>query len=275
MAVQGQTRVLKRRRSLVENLKLFYQYRELLAAWTGREIRARYRQSVLGFGWALVQPLVQIVVISIIFGSVLRVPSGDIPYPLFAYAAILPWNLFAHSITASVPSIFQNMDLVNKIYFPREFLPLSSILARLIDFAIASLIYVALMLFYRMPIYPTLIYVPLILLVQIVLAVGIGLLGSAVSVFVRDISLAIPLGMQIWMYATPVVYPLSMVPEKWRGLYLLNPMAGIIHSYRSVMLEGKPPDLAYLGLSAALSVLLCVLAFIYFKRIEMAMSDIV
>jgi lipopolysaccharide transport system permease protein len=270
-----QTRVLTRRRSLRENLKLFYEYRELLLAWTSREIRSRYRQSVLGFGWALLQPLVQIIVINIIFGNVLRVPTNGIPYPVFAYAAILPWNLFASSITASVPSIFANMDLVNKIYFPREFLPLSAILARFIDFAIASIIYVALMLYYQMPVYGTLLYLPLILAVQILLAVGIGLLGSAVSVFVRDISFAVPLGMQIWMYASPVVYPLDMVPEAWRPLYLLNPMAGIIHSYRMVMLEGRSPDLVYLGTSAAISVALCLLAYFYFKRLEMAMSDIV
>lgn len=270
-----QTKVLTKRRSLAENIRLMAEYRELLFVWTGREIRARYRQSLLGFGWALIQPLVQIVVIAIIFGSILRVPTNGIPYPIFAFAAMLPWNFFSASLTASVPSIFANMELVNKIYFPREFIPLSAILARLIDFLIASIIYVALMIYYQIPLYPTLIYVPLLLIIQIMLSIGLGLLGSSISVFVRDISFAVPLLMQIWMYASPVIYPLTLVPERWRPLYLLNPMAGIIHSYRMVMLEGLPPDLNYLGFSALFSIILCVLAYVYFKRIEMAMSDII
>lgn len=268
-------KVITGQRSVRDNLKHMLDYRELLAVWTGREIRARYRQSILGLGWAFIQPLVQILVIAVIFGGVLRVPTAGIPYPIFAFAAILPWNLFSGSIAASVPSIIANMDLVNKIYFPREYLPLSAILARLVDFGIASIIFVALMLYYQIPIYATLVYVPLLILIQMLLAVGIGLLGSAVSVFVRDISFAIPLLMQIWMYASPVVYPIDLVPERWRTLYLLNPMAGIIHSYRQVMLEGKPPDLAYLGFSILFSVILCVFAYIFFKRIEMAMSDII
>lgn len=268
-------KVITGRRSLRENLRHLIDYRELLMVWTAREIRARYRQSVLGLGWAFVQPLVQIVVIAVIFGGVLRVPTGGIPYPIFAFAAILPWNLFASSITASVPSIIANMDLVNKIYFPREFLPLSTMLSRLVDFAVASIIFIALMIYYQMPLHPTLIYVPLLIVIQMLLAMGIGLLGSAVSVFVRDISFAIPLLMQIWMYASPVVYPMTLVPEEWQNLYLLNPMAGIIHSYRMVMLLGLKPDMAYLGYSALFSVFLCVIAYIFFKRIEMAMSDII
>jgi lipopolysaccharide transport system permease protein len=214
-------------------------------------------------------------VINIIFGNILRVPTNGIPYPIFAFAAMLPWNFFAASITASVPSIFANMDLVNKIYFPREFIPLSAIAARFLDFVIATLIYIALMIYYQIPLYSTLVYVPLLLLIQILLSIGLGLLGSSISVFMRDISFAVPLVMQIWMYASPVIYPLEMVPERWRTLYLLNPMAGVIHSYRVVMLEGRPPDLGYLGLSAVFSVLLCVFAYTYFKRIEMAMSDII
>jgi len=246
----------------------------MLFLWTSRELRSRYRQSVLGFGWALIQPVFQVVVISVIFGKFIQVPSDGIPYPIFAYTALLPWMLFASSVSSAIPSVTGNMYLVTKIYFPREILPLSAILTRVVDFAIASLVFVALMIWYDIPAHSSLIYVPLLLLVQTLLALGISLLGAAVSVFLRDISFALPLAMQLWMYASPVIYPLSIVPERWRNLYLLNPMAGIIDSYRRTMLFGKPPDLAYLGIAAALSVGLCLLAYGYFKKLEMSMSDV-
>ena len=269
------TQATLRRQGLLAHLRLLFAYRELLLSWTTRTIKSRYRQSVLGFGWALVQPVFQMVVISVIFGSLVRVPSEGIPYPVFAYSALLPWTLFAGSISSAVPSVLQNMYLVTKIYFPREILPLSAILARLVDFVIASLVFVGLMLWYRIPVHATLLLVPLLLAIQTVLALALGLLGAAISVFLRDISFAIPLGMQLWMYATPVIYPLSMVPERWRPFYLLNPMAGIIDSYRRVVLQGQLPDFGYLGVAACISLLLCAIAYAYFKRLEMAMSDVI
>jgi lipopolysaccharide transport system permease protein len=255
-------------------LRLLVHYRELLFLWTGRELRSRYRQSVLGFGWALVQPLFQIVVISVVFGKILHVPAQGFPYPIFAYTALLPWMLFAGSVSSAIPSVTGNMSLVSKIYFPREILPLSSILARIVDFAIASLVFAALMIWYGLPLHLTLVYVPLLLSVQTLLAIGVSLLGAAVSVFLRDISFAVPLGMQLWMYASPVLYPLDIVPEKWRNLYLLNPMAGIIDSYRRIMLFGQSPDMKYLGISTALAVGLCLISYAYFKKLERAMSDV-
>ena len=259
---------------IIRGLKSLIANRELLVILTTREIRARYRQSVLGFGWALVQPVFQMVVISIVFGSFLNMPSGDVPYPVFSYVAILPWTLFAGSITAAVPSVHSNMNLVTKVYFPREILPLSVVLSRFIDFFIASVVFIGLMIWFRLPVYPTLIYVPILLIVQTILAIGLGFLGSAVSVFLRDISFAVPLLMQLWMYATPIIYPISMVPEEYRGVYMLNPMAGIIISYRQVVLEGTPPHFAYLAVSAGIAVILLLLAYIYFKRLEMMMADI-
>jgi lipopolysaccharide transport system permease protein len=262
-------------RSLRESFQSFLHYRELLLTWTVREIKGRYRQSALGFGWALIQPIVQILVISIIFGRFVRVPSEGVPYPVFSFVAILPWSFFASSITASIPSLLSNMDLITKIYFPREFIPLSSIVARFVDFCIASIVLVGLLIFYSIPMKATLLYVPLILIIQIMLTIAIGLLGSAISVFLRDISFAIPLAMQVWMYASPVIYPMSLVPEKWRLLYAINPMVGIIDSYRRVVLNGEPPDPLYLGISAAFAVVLCVISYIYFKRLELFMADII
>lgn len=268
-------RTIEAERPLAESLGQLLDYRELLFAWTIREIRARYRQSLLGFGWALIQPIFQMVVISIVFGSFLRVPSGDVPYPIFAFVAILPWTLFAGAINAAVPSILGNMQLVTKIYFPREILPISAALARLVDFTIALVVFAALMIWYDIPLYNTVVYVPLLLVIQMLLALGIGLLGSAVTVFVRDISFAIPLAMQIWMYLSPVIYPLSEVPPRWRVLYMLNPMTGVIDSYRRVVLQGQPPDPTYLAIAAAMALVVFLVAFVYFKRVEMAMSDII
>jgi lipopolysaccharide transport system permease protein len=230
---------------------------------------------VLGFGWALLQPVFQIVVISVIFGSFLRIPSGNLPYPIFSYAAILPWTLFSGSISSAVPSIVTNMHLMTKIYFPREILPIAAIFARFIDFGIASLVFIGLMVYYQIPLYSTVVYIPILLLIQTVLAFGLGLLGSAVSVFLRDISFAVPLVMQLWMYATPIIYPVSMVPDEWIGLYRLNPMVGIITSYRRVLLEGQVPQAEDLITASLVSILLFILSYIYFKYLEMNMADII
>jgi lipopolysaccharide transport system permease protein len=270
-----QATLSQNKRTLLNHFRYLMSRRELLVSLTMREIKARYRQSILGFGWALLVPLFQMVVLSIVFGNIIGVPSDGRPYPVFSYVAILPWTLFSSAIAASVPSILGNMELVTKIYFPREILPLSSILARLVDFAVASTIYIGLILYYQIPVHKTLVFVPVLLVIQITLSIGIGLLGSAVSVFLRDISFAIPVAMQIWMYATPVIYPSSLVSERWRALYMLNPMAGIIDSYRKVVLDGVWPDFGVLAYSAVFSVVLCLIAYWYFKRLEMAMSDII
>jgi lipopolysaccharide transport system permease protein len=273
--MMAEVRILQSHRSLRANLELLVQYRELILSWTLREVKARYRQSALGFGWALVQPVFQLVVISVIFGNFLRVPSENAAYPVFAYVAILPWTFFSGAINAAVPSILQNMQLVTKIYFPREILPLSAIISRLLDFGIASIIFIGLMLWYQVPLRVTLLYVPLLILILITLAMGVSLLGSAVSVYLRDISFAVPLVMQLWMYASPVIYPLSQVPENWQSIYLLNPMAGIIDSFRRVILNGNAPDPTVLGSAALVSLLLCIISYVYFKRLEMSMSDII
>jgi len=265
---------IAKRRTFRQNLALLLHYREMLLLWTGRELRSRYRQSILGIGWALVQPFVQMVVLTVVFGIFVKIPSEGFPYPVFMYVGLLPWTLFASSVSSAIPSVSNNMTLVGKIYFPREILPLAAILTRIMDFLIASLLFVGLMIWYRIPVHSTLIYVPLLLLIQTFLALGISLLGAAGNVFVRDISFALPLGMQLWMYASPVIYPLSVVPNRWRNLYLLNPMTGIIDSYRRVVLFGQPPDFQYLGIATALTAVLCFLGYGYFKKLELAMSDV-
>jgi lipopolysaccharide transport system permease protein len=274
-SVDKELRRITRPKTVIESLRDLASQRTLLLQWTQRELRARYRQSILGVGWALAAPFFQMIVISIIFGRFLRVPTGDIPYPVFLYVAMLPWTLFAGSVAAAIPSLLTHMDLVTKTYFPREILPLSLIIARLADFALAAIILVGLFVWYRVEITSTIVWVPLLLILQIVLSIGLGLAGAAISVFVRDISFAVPLVMQLWMYATPVIYPVDMVPEPLRVLYWLNPMAGIIDGYRRTVLEGLAPRGGPLIISATICVLMGIIGYVIFKRLEMAMADVI
>jgi lipopolysaccharide transport system permease protein len=197
------------------------------------------------------------------------------PYPVFAYTALLPWTFFANSLNSAIPSLVSNMNLVSKIHFPRETLPLSAIMVSFIDFLIGISILVLLMVIYRIPVGPTVLLVPLILLIQMILTFGISLAGSAVNVFYRDIRFVIPLTLQIWMYLSPVFYSVNVVPERLRPVYFLNPMATLINSYRRVVLLNQPPNWPYLGLAAIIACSLTVLAYRYFKRAEMRFADLI
>ena len=249
--------------------------RELLYSWTFREFRVRYSQSVMGAAWAILQPLVLMIIFSFVFSFVLKIDTGGIPYPVFSYVGTLPWTLFATSITFAVPSLVSNMNLVSKIYFPREVLPISSILVGLVDFAIASVLLIPMLLIFRIPITWTVLLVPLILLIQTILTLGISLYASAVNVFYRDVRFVVPLALQVWMYLSPVIYPASNVPEQWRTLYYLNPMAAIIDSYRRVLLMGQLPDWPYLGLSTVVSLIMLIFGYRYFKNAERQFADLI
>lgn len=252
-----------------------YNARELLYSWTFREFRVRYSQSVMGAAWAVLQPLVLMLIFSVVFSLVLRIDTGGIPYPVFSYVGTLPWTLFATSITFAVPSLVANMNLVSKIYFPREVLPISSILVALVDFAIAAALLVPMLLIYHIPITWTVLFIPLLVLVQTFLTLGIGLFASAVNVFYRDVRFVVPLALQVWMYLSPVIYPVSTVPEQWRTLYFLNPMAAIIDSYRRVLLMGQMPDWPYFGLATVVSLVVLVLGYRYFKHAEREFADLI
>lgn len=252
-------------------------HRELLIAWTGRIIRARYQQSLLGGLWAIIQPVATAVIFTIIFTRFIPVDTGGIPYIVFSYSAMVPWVLFSSSIADMTESLVGNFSLVTKIYFPREILPLAALLARLFDALIASLILVVFLVIYRQQLNLSIValgWLPLILGIQIVLMLGVGLLTSALNVFYRDIRHIVALGMQLWFYATPIIYPSTVVPEGLRAIYHINPMAGIIESYRLVILEGGQPS-PYLWMSAAMSVGLFVLGYWLFKRLEFQFADVV
>jgi lipopolysaccharide transport system permease protein len=249
--------------------------RELLWVWTAREVRVRYKQSFLGAAWAVLQPVVLAIMFSLVFTRVIRVPTGDVPYPIFSYTALLPWTFLATSITFGVSSLVNNMNLVTKIYFPREILPLASILAAGIDFLVASLVLVAMIVFYRTPVTASLLLLPLLVLVQIVLTFGVTLIGSAALVFFRDVRFVVPLFIQLWLYASPVIYPISAVPERWRTLYALNPMVGLLEAYRAILIYGRWPAPGPLLWAALISILLCIVGFWSFKRLEPSFADFI
>lgn len=235
----------------------------------------RYKQSLLGGAWAILQPLALTVVFTLVFSRLVRVDTGGIPYPVFAYTALVPWTFFATSLSFGIPSLVNNMNLVTKIYFPREILPLANIAAALLDFVVAAVVFVGMLAFYRLwPGLQALWVVPLLAL-QVILSIGVTLIGSATLVFFRDVRFAIPLLTQVWMYATPVIYPIELVPERLRPYYFLNPMAGIIDGYRRALLMGLAPDMRALSLAALTSCLLLLAGYLLFKRVEPLFADLI
>ena len=267
--------LIERRPTLLSHIHELIRYRELLWTWIVRNIKVRYKQSLLGVAWAILQPLSATVIMAIVFSRFVRVSTDGIPYPIFYYSALLPWTFSATSITFGTSCLVSNMNLVTKIYFPREILPISAVLASFVDFLIAAVIFAGMMVFYRVPASLNWAWLPVLLLVQMLLTLGVVLFASALNVFYRDIRFVVPLGMQLWMYMTPIIYPLSLVPERFRALYMLNPMAGLIYAYRRIVLQGKSPDATYLLTAAVISVVVFLLAYAYFKRAEAVFADII
>jgi lipopolysaccharide transport system permease protein len=243
--------------------------------WTLREIKIRYKQSIVGGLWAILQPLSLMIVFAVVYFFLTGRTTGDVPYPVFSYTALLPWTFFATSLSFAVPSLVTNMNLVTKIRFPREILPMASVGAAFLDFAIASVVFVGLLLVYRIQLAWTVLWVPFLLILQVLLTLGLVFALSATNVFYRDIRFVMPLAVQIWMYATPIIYPVSAVPERLRALYMLNPMAGLIDSYRRVILLGQPP--LWSGIASTIVVALVAFfgGYIYFKRAESVFADII
>jgi len=261
---------------LTGHARELWRHRELLWLLTQREIKVRYKQSALGVAWAVLQPFSLMVVFTVFFSWFARMQSDGIPYPLFSYAALLPWTFFSTSLSFAIPSLIANSHIITKIYFPREVVPLASVMAAFLDFLIASAVFVALLAFYRVAPTWNLLYVAPIVAIQILFTVGVSLLLSAFTVLYRDVRHTLPLVIQIWMFVTPILYPASVVPERWRGWYFsLNPMAAIIDGYRRAVIQGISPQLKYLLLAAAVSALLVFAGYKYFKHLERDFADIV
>jgi homopolymeric O-antigen transport system permease protein len=258
-----------------KQIKELYHNRELLWMWTLREVRVRYKQSVLGTMWALLQPLALAAMFTLVFSYVVRVPTDGIPYPVFSYTALLPWSFLSTSISFGVPSLVNNMNLVTKVYFPREVLPLAAIAAAGVDFLVGSMAFIGMLLLYRMPVHPAIVLLPLLLLIQIVLTFGLVLAGSAAIVFFRDVRFVMPLALQLWLYASPVIYPSSLVPSRFLGLYYLNPMVGLLEGYRDILLYARWPEPGPLLLAALVAVVICLGSYWVFKRLEPRFADLI
>jgi lipopolysaccharide transport system permease protein len=260
---------------MIAEIKSVIQSKDLLFAWTGRNIRSRYQQSALGWLWAVIQPVAQTAIFTFIFTLFVPIDTGNIPYSVFSYVSMVPWAFLASSLNDMAGSIVANMSLVTKIYFRREALPIAAMLARFMDFGIAAALLVILLLIFQIPIFPLgLLLLPVILLIQIMLIVGVGLAASAANVFYRDVQSLLALGIQIWFYASPIIYPITMVPENLRPFYFLNPMAGILQAYRDILLNGKLPD-TYLLTSMAVTMVVFLAGCWFFKRVEYLFADIV
>lgn len=257
------------------DLNVLWHYRELLYFLIWRDIKVRYKQTVIGAGWAIFQPLMTMVIFTIVFGNFAKIPSDGLPYPIFAYTALLPWNYFAQAISRSGISLVGNANLISKVYFPRLLVPLSAVVAPLVDFVVALVVLLGMMVWFG--IVPTwhVVTIPLFLFIALVTALAVGLWLSALNVKYRDVGYIIPFLIQFWMYASPVVYSVSLVPKKWRLFYSLNPMAGVIEGFRWALLKQESPDLGVMLISAVMIIALLLGGIAYFARTEQTFADIV
>jgi lipopolysaccharide transport system permease protein len=252
-----------------------WQYRELLYFLAWRDIKVRYKQTVIGAAWAILQPVASMVIFSVIFGNFAKIPSDGLPYPIFAYAALLPWTYFAQAIQRSSASLVSSESMIKKVYFPRLIIPLSAALAPIIDFAIAFVVLLGMMAWFGT--LPTLgiLFLPGFLLLAFATALAVGLFASALNVRYRDVAHAMPFLIQIWMFASPVVYSVSLVPEKWRLLYSLNPMAGVIEGFRWALLGTAQPDFSVMLVSGVVVLLLLICGLSYFRQVERSFADVI
>jgi lipopolysaccharide transport system permease protein len=263
------------------DLRELWRYRELLWFLAARDVKLRYKQTVLGAAWAVIQPLFTMIVFSVFFGRLGGIPSDGVPYPLFALCALLPWQLFAYALTQSSNSVVAEQRLITKVYFPRLIVPLSSVLSGLADFAVAFVLLLLMIAYYALagdyqgsPGW-ALLTVPLFVLLAVATALAVGLWLAALNVLYRDFRYTIPFLTQFWMFASPVAYPSSLVPERWRPLYGLNPMAGVIEGFRWAILGKTDPSWGLLGVSVAAVALLLVGGLFYFRRMERTFADVV
>jgi lipopolysaccharide transport system permease protein len=260
---------------LLNDCKELWRYRELIFFLTWRDIKVRYKQAVLGIAWAVLQPLLTTLIFTVIFGILLKTPSQDLPYPLFSMSALLPWQLFSTALQRSSVSLVGNANLLTKIYFPRLAIPLSSVFAALVDFAVSFVVLLLVMAYYQYwPGWNILWLIPIVLL-ALLTALAVGLWLSALNVQYRDIQHMVPFLIQVWMYASPIVYPIETIPEGiWRSLYGLNPMVGVIQGFRWALLGGTPPDITML-ISILVVVVLLISGLYYFRRMEKTFADVV
>jgi lipopolysaccharide transport system permease protein len=251
-----------------------WEYRELLYSFVSRDVKVRYKQTALGFLWAIIQPLFMMIIFSLFFGGFAKIPSDGVPYPLFSYAALLPWTLFAEGLSRSTTSMVSNATIMTKVYFPRLTMPISGIISPIVDFCIAFVILILMMAYYGFVPTIAIVLLPLFIILALATSLAVGLWLSALIVKYRDFQFTLPFIIQIWLYASPIVYPSSMIPIQYRILYGLNPMVSVIDGFRWALLGAKPPE-AMMLVSIGVVVLLLVGGLFYFKRMEQYFADVV
>lgn len=261
--------------ALLGGFSVLWHYRDLLYTLSVHRIKVRYKQSILGILWAVLQPLSLMLIYTLVFKIIGNVPTGGTPYPIVAFSGLLIWSFFSTALTNSTNGLVSHSHLVTKVYFPREILPLTYVVAALFDFIIASFVLAGLMLYYGIPFTASLVYVIPILAILVCFVSSISLIFSALQVRFRDVGVAMPLLLQLWMFASPVVYPLSAIPQKYLSFYSLNPMVGVVDNFREVLLHGATPNFDTLALSAIVSLLLVPASYIYFKHVEATLADVV
>jgi homopolymeric O-antigen transport system permease protein len=256
------------------NLRDLWVYRELIFFMIWRDIKVRYKQTLLGATWAVIQPVMTMLVFNFLFGSVAKVPTDGIPYPIFSFTALLPWGLFVAALNQASRSLTSNHNMITKVYFPRLVLPIASVLAGLVDFAIAFVILIGLMVYYRVtPAWNVLWALPLFLLLAIITALGVALWLSAINVKYRDVNYALPFLTQFWLFITPVAYSASVISEKWQLVYSLNPMAGVVNGFRWTLLGARNGPGAALWVSVAISLVVLLSGLYYFRNMERTFAD--
>lgn len=261
--------------NVAEHLRRLSEYRDLLRTLSAHRINVRYRQTVLGIAWAVLQPLVLMLVFAVVFSRLARMPSEGVPYALFAYAALLPWTFFSTAVVNATGSLVNHTQLITKVYFPREILPLTYIVAALFDFALGLVALGALLAWYGVAVTSAALLILPLAALMAAWALAVSLVTSAVQVRWRDVGVAMPVVVQIGMFVSPVIYPLSVVPDAWRPVYLLNPMAGIIQAFRDVLLRGVRPEGTPLVFAIVVTAIMLPVAYLFFKRAEATMADVV
>ncbi len=268
------TRIRARRGWVVVDLRELWDYRELLFFLVWRDLKVRYKRTIVGAAWAIIQPVMAMVVFSVFFGRLAQMPSDDLPYPLFAFAALVPWTYFANALNASTNSVIEHRHMISKVYFPRVFLPAASVAGGLVDLGIALAVLVMMMAAFRVVPSTAILALPLFVLLAVACALAVGLWFSALNVLFRDVRYAVPFLIQFWLFASPVAYSSSLVPEEWRAVYGLNPMTGVIDGVRwSVLGAGHPPGPA-IGVSVFVVLLLLISGLVFFRTVERRFADV-
>jgi lipopolysaccharide transport system permease protein len=250
-------------------------YFELFMNLTRREVKGRYSQSLFGAAWAIAQPLATMAVFTLVFSRLAQMPTGGAPYPLFAFAALVPWFFFSNSVMSGTASLVTYRNIVTKTYFPREIVPLAQVGSRLVDLAASSGLFVALMVYYQVSVGRWIAMVPVFLLLLLLFTLGVTLITSSVNVFYRDVNPVVQIGLQLWLYLTPVAYPLSAVPERYRPFFMANPLAGVVEGLRDVLVFGREPQWAVVGISTALILTIFTIGVVLFKSTDKYFADVI